>query len=58
MRRHYRRIHSVFLLVRPRGDRTARFELREFKAHAFSPHHAEQLARAFAEKNYEVGQPS
>jgi hypothetical protein len=55
MRPQRRRIIPVFLLVRPRGTQEP-FEQREFHSYATSPHHAEQLARAYAEKSYEVGQ--
>lgn len=51
-----RRVHTVSLLVRPRGSAEP-YRKQAFKAHATSPHHAELMARAFAEKTYDIGQP-
>jgi hypothetical protein len=52
--RQRRRVFTVRLLVRPRGT-TSPHMPKDFRAHATSPHHAEQLARAFAEKNFDIG---
>lgn len=51
------RLHTVALLVRPRGEPQERFERREFKALAKSPHHAFLLACGYAQKIYEIGTP-
>lgn len=52
-----RRCITVYLLVRVRGTTDA-FERKPFRAHATSPHHAEVMARQYAEQFYEIGRPN